>query len=188
MSYNPSYKESGGSFSTGYSSGAAFATGLGQGVVVKTSDAYLSVTETDEGVRITATDVSGTTAATVRHGEDGAIGPPGPQGPKGDRGSTGAMGPAGPAGPRGDKGDRGADGKSAYQIALDNGFVGSEAEWLESFRGVNFTPGHALQLDARTNTLSVVVAHAAETDNTLPITSAAVKAEIGNIDALLQTI
>ena len=30
----------------------------------------------------------------------------------------------------------GAPGKSAYQIAVDNGFVGSEQEWLESLKGV----------------------------------------------------
>lgn len=29
----------------------------------------------------------------------------------------------------------GKDGKSAYEIALDNGFVGSEEEWLESLKG-----------------------------------------------------
>lgn len=29
----------------------------------------------------------------------------------------------------------GLDGKSAYQIAVDNGFEGSEAEWLESLKG-----------------------------------------------------
>ena len=29
----------------------------------------------------------------------------------------------------------GKDGKSAYQIALDNGFVGTEEEWLESLKG-----------------------------------------------------
>lgn len=29
----------------------------------------------------------------------------------------------------------GADGKSAYQIAVDNGFEGTEAEWLESLKG-----------------------------------------------------
>lgn len=40
-----------------------------------------------------------------------------------------AAGPAGPAGPAG------ADGKSAYQIAVDNGFEGTEAEWLESLKG-----------------------------------------------------
>lgn len=32
-------------------------------------------------------------------------------------------------------GKPGADGKSAYEIALENGFVGSQAEWLESLRG-----------------------------------------------------
>ena len=32
-------------------------------------------------------------------------------------------------------GEPGADGKSAYEIALDNDFSGSEAEWLESLRG-----------------------------------------------------
>lgn len=29
----------------------------------------------------------------------------------------------------------GTDGKSAYQIAVDNGFDGSESEWLESLKG-----------------------------------------------------
>lgn len=36
---------------------------------------------------------------------------------------------------KGDKGDPGADGKSAYDIAVDNGFKGNEAEWLESLKG-----------------------------------------------------
>lgn len=29
----------------------------------------------------------------------------------------------------------GADGKSAYEIAVDNGFVGTETEWLASLKG-----------------------------------------------------
>ena len=29
----------------------------------------------------------------------------------------------------------GKDGKSAYQIAVDNGFEGSESEWLASLKG-----------------------------------------------------
>ena len=36
---------------------------------------------------------------------------------------------------KGEKGDPGSDGKSAYEIAVDNGFVGTEAEWLESLKG-----------------------------------------------------
>ena len=39
------------------------------------------------------------------------------------------VGDQGPQGPKGDT------GKSAYQIALDNGFVGTESEWLESLNG-----------------------------------------------------
>lgn len=33
------------------------------------------------------------------------------------------------------EGGSGASGKSAYEIAVDNGFVGTEAEWLESLKG-----------------------------------------------------
>ena len=32
-------------------------------------------------------------------------------------------------------GKDGEDGKSAYEIALENGFEGTEAEWLDSLRG-----------------------------------------------------
>lgn len=31
----------------------------------------------------------------------------------------------------------GAPGKSAYEIAVENGFIGSEEEWLESLVGDN---------------------------------------------------
>lgn len=31
----------------------------------------------------------------------------------------------------------GVDGKSAYQVAVDNGFVGTEAEWLESQKNID---------------------------------------------------
>jgi hypothetical protein len=41
----------------------------------------------------------------------------------------------GPPGPPGKDGSPGSDGKSAYQIAVDHGFVGSEAEWLQSLHG-----------------------------------------------------
>lgn len=51
------------------------------------------------------------------------------KGDKGDKGDTGAPGRDGM------DGSPGADGKSAYDIAVDNGFVGTEAEWLESLNG-----------------------------------------------------
>ena len=33
------------------------------------------------------------------------------------------------------KGDTGPEGKSAYQVALDEGFVGTKAQWLASLKG-----------------------------------------------------
>lgn len=36
---------------------------------------------------------------------------------------------------------QGKDGKSAYQIALDNGFIGTEVDWLESLKGENGNSG-----------------------------------------------
>ena len=50
-----------------------------------------------------------------------------------------------------------------------------------------FSLGHALMWDKQ-GRLAVQVAEEAETDNTLPITAAAVYAELGNIEVLLGTI
>ena len=61
-------------------------------------------------------------------------------------------------------------------------------EFAESGGGTAYTIGHGLKLDAKTNTLSVDMADKIEQDNTLPITAAAVYAEVGNINALLKTI
>lgn len=45
-------------------------------------------------------------------------------------------------------GTPGADGKSAYQIALDSGFVGSQAQWLASLHGLNGKSAFDLAVDA----------------------------------------
>ena len=37
--------------------------------------------------------------------------------------------------------EKGKDGKSAYEIALENGFVGTESEWLESLKGADGKDG-----------------------------------------------
>ena len=36
---------------------------------------------------------------------------------------------------------KGTDGKSAFEIAVEHGFVGTEAEWLESLKGVDGKDG-----------------------------------------------
>ena len=89
-------------------------------------------------------------------GEDGAdstvVGPQGPPGnngldstvpgPQGPIGLTGAdstvPGPQGPQGIQGEIGPQGpADGDSAYTVAVQNGFVGTETEWLASLIGAD---------------------------------------------------
>ena len=62
-------------------------------------------------------------------GDTGDTGATGPQGQKGDTGATG------PQGPKGDMGPVGEDGLSAYMIAMENGFSGTEEQWLASLKG-----------------------------------------------------
>ena len=59
----------------------------------------------------------------------------GEQGPKGDSGEQGERGEQGLKGDTGEPGIQGPDGKSAYQLAVDNGFTGSESDWLTSLKG-----------------------------------------------------
>ncbi|MBU0480191.1 MAG: collagen-like protein [Proteobacteria bacterium] len=86
-------------------------------------------------------------------GLTGLQGNPGPQGLKGDKGDQGdpgaqgiqgIQGPEGPQGIPGVAGANGSDGRdgldgsnglSAYAIALQNGFTGTEGEWLVSLKG-----------------------------------------------------
>ena len=85
----------------------------------------------------------GATGPQGPKGDTGATGPMGPQGPKGDTGATGPMGPqgekgdAGAAGKDGANGTNGTDGKSAYQIATENGYTGTETQWLASLHAAN---------------------------------------------------
>lgn len=42
---------------------------------------------------------------------------------------------------KGEKGDAGADGKSAYEVAVANGYSGTQAQWLASLKGADGAPG-----------------------------------------------
>lgn len=59
----------------------------------------------------------------------------GVKGDIGDDGPPGDTGPAGPAGPTGPAGAQGIQGKSAYEVAVDNGYTGSQSEWLANLVG-----------------------------------------------------
>lgn len=84
---------------------------------------------------------SETTWLESLHGADGAKGDIGATGAKGEKGDTGAAGAKGEKGDKGDPGATGAAGKdgaagkSAYQIAVANGFDGTEQAWLASLKG-----------------------------------------------------
>lgn len=64
------------------------------------------------------------------------------KGDKGDVGPQGPPGPQGPHGPQGPKGDQGIQGLSAYQVAVNNGFKGSQTDWLASLVGPKGEPGN----------------------------------------------
>lgn len=64
-------------------------------------------------------------------GRDGRDGTPGKDGEKGE------IGPQGPQGIQGEPGPQGPQGLSAYQVAVNNGFSGSESEWIKSLKGAD---------------------------------------------------
>lgn len=86
---------------------------------------------------------TGDTGPAGNDGAPGADGLPGGQGLKGDTGDTGPQGLTGNDGNDGSDGADGADGPSAYQVAVSNGFVGTQAQWLASLVGAQGIQGAA---------------------------------------------
>ena len=85
---------------------------------------------------------AGAAGATGAIGLTGPAGPVGANGAAGPQGIQGLTGPAGPAGgPAGPVGPAGTNGISAYQSALNNGYVGTEAAWLTSLTGATGPAG-----------------------------------------------
>lgn len=119
--------------------------------------------ETDEGVEITAWDAQGEETALVRHGKPGENG----FSPVVEVGTING-------GHRVTVTDR--QGTQSFDVI--NGRDGQD--------GVYFETDETLTLE--NGILSVNTADEVEKDNTLPVTSAAVYTEVGNINALLATI
>ena len=53
-------------------------------------------------------------------------------------------------------GIKGEDGKSAYQLAVENGFVGTEAEWIASLKGEKGADGKNYQVETVESTETTV--------------------------------
>ena len=120
----------------------------------------------EDGTTVTITDHEGAKVFTIKNGAKGDKGERGERGEPGAKGDTGARGETGPAGTPGEKGeqgepgqvgakgergepgapgkdgtpgekgDAGEPGKSAYQAALDGGFVGEESTFNTSLGSV----------------------------------------------------
>ena len=134
-------------------SAAPYVPGQGQPVTTVLLPAGASVGD----VLTFGTDGVEWAAPTGGEGGTGTQGPPGPEGPPGPQGEQGPQGPAGAdgePGPKGDPGEPGApgadgqdgdDGRSAYQIARDHGYGGTEAQWLATLVGPQGPEGPAGQ-------------------------------------------
>ena len=91
--------------------------------------------------------IQGLTGAAGSDGTDGAqgiqglTGSAGSDGSDGIQGIQGIQGLTGVAGSDGSNGSNGADGISAYQVAVNGGFIGTEAVWLLSLDGSDGAQG-----------------------------------------------
>lgn len=68
-------------------------------------------------------------------GESGPKGDTGEKGVPGEKGDPGERGLQGEQGIQGEQGLKGDPGISAYEVAVQNGFSGTEAEWLQTLVG-----------------------------------------------------
>lgn len=74
-------------------------------------------------------------------GSDGEPGTPGTPGVDGKDGADGDQGSPGSDGTNGEDGADGADGKSAYELAVAGGYVGTLPAWLASLKGADGADG-----------------------------------------------
>ncbi len=84
---------------------------------------------------------AGTHGLKGDRGDAGIKGVSGVNGADGRQGAAGIKGIQGIQGLKGDNGLKGNDGKSAFQFALDSGYVGELADWLGSLNGTDGQDG-----------------------------------------------
>lgn len=103
------------------------------------------VTQTDLGATITVTDANGTTTANVSNGTSAMLSVS-----QTETGctvtATDGSGTTTATITNGTNGTNGDDGKSAYAIAVEEGFSGDEAAWLNSLKGTTTVTSSAVNL------------------------------------------
>ena len=83
-------------------------------------------------------------------------GPQGIKGVQGIQGIQGIQGETGLQGIQGETGIQGIAGKSAYTVAVEGGFVGTEAQWLLSLVGDTGATGNGIASVVKTGTVGLV--------------------------------
>lgn len=103
------------------------------------------VTQTDLGATIIVTDANGTTTANVSNGTSAMLSVS-----QTETGctvtATDSSGTTTATVSNGTNGTNGDDGKSAYAIAVEEGFSGDEAAWLRSLKGITTVTSSAVNL------------------------------------------
>ena len=103
------------------------------------------VTQTELGATISVTDSSGTTTANISNGTSAMLSVS-----QTETGctvtATDSSGTTTATVSNGTNGTNGDDGKSAYAIAVEEGFSGDEAAWLNSLKGITTVTSSAVNL------------------------------------------
>lgn len=143
-------------------------------------DVVVSTATVDAPLTMASIDISGVS-------EVGPRGLPGADGAQGDPGTDGANGSPGVDG---QNGADGADGASAYEVAVADGFVGTEAAWLASLvgpAGANGSEG----ADGAPGVVEAIIAGANvtvdATDPANPIVSASGGGGSGTVESVTAT-
>lgn len=112
---------------------------VGQFVIINTGNV-----DDEDNAKLFVKGDAGYSYITDLSGAQGIQGPQGEIGPQGSQGLQGEQGVQGIQGVQGVQGEPGANGASAYDIAVSNGFEGTEEEWLASLKG---EPGSSADLE-----------------------------------------
>lgn len=87
-------------------------------------------------------------------------------------------------GPKGNPGNDGANGKSAYELAVEAGYQGNSAEWLASLKGPPGIQGPSPTAEQIRTAIASVVQQSYDEDSSDPVSAKAVASAIQNAMAL----
>ena len=112
----------------------------------------VAVEQTEDGHKVTITDIRGAKVFEVMNGKDGNDGEDGISATHSWNGTTLTITSANGSSSANLKGKDGDNGKSAYELAVANGYKGTITQWLESLIGLNGDDGVGISKIEKTTT------------------------------------